>query len=127
MLLRGDTACGCSSAGDTACGAPPRRLGLRRLGGRLGLRLLGSGLFGNGLLGGRLRLSGRLGLLGHRLGRRGRGLGLLLGRRLRRGLFGLRLLGLLLFGLVGALRLGHQASISMGLGCWAACGWSGPA
>ena len=127
MLLRGASACG-SSAGGSACGCLlGGRLGLRRLRGRLGLRLLGRGRFGNGLFGGRLRLSGRLGLLGHRLGRLGRGLRLLLGRRLRRGLFGLRPLGLLLFGLVGALRLGHQASISMGLGCWAACGWSGPA
>src|SRR5205807_2633452 len=81
----------------------------------LARRLLGGGLLGHGLLS---RLLGG-GLLGH---------GLL--SRLQRGFFRGRgrFLGLGVFGR-SQIRgfVVFQVSISIGLGCWAVCGWSGPA
>jgi hypothetical protein len=137
--------------GHLALGLDGDRLQLRAGRGVLRLRLLGSGrLCLGGLLSGRLclggLLSGRLGLgsllggclslrcvlggciLGGRLVLGSALLGCVLGGCLSLRLRGLGLRGLGFGGLVVlSLVVGHQASISIGLGCWAACGCSGPA
>src|SRR5207249_720011 len=81
----------------------------------LGCRLLGCGLLGRGLLGrgllGRNLVLGRSGRLVWRGGRLGAG-------------FWRSLLRRLVVARRVVLALGHQASISIGSGFWASCGWS---
>ena len=88
--------------------------GLDRLGARRGFGQLGRGVVGG-------RSAGGLGVdlvPGHGVGLRG---GLRVGERLA---LGRRVLARLVR---GALVLAHRVSTSMGCGCWAAWGWSGPA